>query len=178
MIKKALLAVVLTSFLAGCGYTTNTLLPPELDSIHVSNFVNKINPAAEVSDKRMSYTYWPGLENQITRAVIDGFIFDRHLEVKTEAKASMVLKGELVDYKQFPLSYDRSDNVEEMRTQITVNLELYDNTTKELIWSEKGFTGWSSYNLAGPNATTEAEGVRGAVQDIALRVVERVVEAW
>lgn len=178
MIKRMMLALFMVSLLAGCGYTTNTLLPPELDSIHVSNFVNKIDPSAEISDKRMSYTYWPGLENQITKAVIDGFIFDRHLEVENEAKASMVLKGELVDYKQFPLSYDGADNVEEMRTQITVNIELYDTASNELIWQEKGFTGWSSYDLAGPNASTEAEGVRGAVQDIALRIVERVVEAW
>jgi hypothetical protein len=176
--KKMMLGVLIVSFLGGCGYTTSTLLPPELDSIHVSNFVNKIDPAAEVSDKRMSYTYWPGLENQITRAVIDGFIFDRHLDVKSEAKAAMVLKGELTDYKQFPLSYDRSDNVEEMRTQITVNLELYNSVSGELMWKETGFTGWASYDLAGPNATTEAEGVRKAVKDLALRVVERVVEAW
>lgn len=176
--KKIIFAVLLTLVVAGCGYTTNSLLPPELDSIHISNFVNKIDPAAEVSDKRMSYTYWPGLENQITRAVIDGFIFDRHLDVKRAAKATMTIKGELVDYKQYPLSYNESDDVEEMRTQITVNLDLYNNITGDLIWQERGFTGWSTYDLSGPNATTEAEGVRGAVQDISLRIVERVVEAW
>jgi outer membrane lipopolysaccharide assembly protein LptE/RlpB len=176
--KKTIFAMLLIPVLTGCGYTAKSLLPPELDSIYVSNFINKIDPSAEVSDKRMSYTYWPGLENQITRAVIDGFIFDRNLDVKSEAKAKLALKGELVDYKQFPLSYDRSDNVEEMRTQITVNLELYNSTTGEVMWKENGFTGWSSYYLAGPNASTEAEGVRGAVQDISRRIVERVVEAW
>jgi hypothetical protein len=178
MMKRMILALLLTLFAAGCGYTTRSLLPPELNSIHVSNFVNKIDPAAEVSDRRMSYTYFPGLENQITRSVIDGFIFDRHLDVKSEARATMILKGELIDYKQEPLSYDRSDNVEEMRTQITVNLELYNSATGDLIWSERSFTGWASYDLSGPNATTEAEGVRRAVRDLGQRVVERVVEAW
>lgn len=176
--KNIVLGLFLVLGLTGCGYTTNSLLPPELNSIHVSNFVNKIDPAAEVSDKRMSYTYWPGLENQITRAVIDGFIFDRHLDVKSEAKATMTLKGELTDYKQYPLSYDGAENVQEMRTQVTVNLELYNSATGELMWEEKGFTGWSTYSLDGPNATTEAEGVRRAVSDLSLRVVERVVEAW
>ena len=178
MMKRLIFAVFLVSVVTGCGYTTRSLLPAELNSIHVNNFVNRIDPAAEVSDRRMSYTYWPGLENQITRGVIDEFIFDRHLDVKSEAKAAMLLKGELVDYKQFPLSYDKADNVEEMRTQITVDLELYDSATGELIWKETGFTGWSSYDLAGPNATTEAEGVRRAVRDIARRIVERVVEVW
>ncbi len=178
MIKKMIFALLLVSLSAGCGYTTKSLLPPDLNSIYVSNFVNKIDPSAEVSDKRMSYTYWPGLENQITRAVIDGFIFDRHLDVKNEAKATMILRGELADYKQYPLSYDGAENVDEMRTQITVNLELYNSATGDLMWKESGFTGWSSYNLAGPNSSTEAAGVRKAVQDVALRVVERVVEAW
>lgn len=178
MIKNLLLALTVAGFLSGCGYSTRSLLPPEMNSIHVNNFVNKIDPTAEVSDKRMSYTYWPGLENQLSRAVIDGFIFDRHLDVKSESKAAMLLKGELVDYRQYPLSYDKSDNVQEMRTQVTVNIELYNNATGELMWRENGFTGWSSYYLAGPNASTEAEGVRGAVKDISLRIVERVVEAW
>ena len=176
-ISMAFMALAI-AFMAGCGYNTASLLPPELNSIHVANFVNKIDPTREVSDKRMSYNYWPGLENQITRGVIDGFIFDRHLDVKPEAKAVLSLKGELVDFRQYPLSYDGNENVEELRVQILVNLELYNNETGELLWKEVNFMGWSSYNLSGPETRNEAEGVRAAVKDISLRIVERVVENW
>jgi hypothetical protein len=176
-VSLALIAIVVAS-LAGCGYSTSSLLPPELNSIHVANFVNKIDPTREVSDKRMSYSYWPGLENQITRAVIDGFIFDRHLDVKPESKAVLALKGELTDFRQYPLSYDGADNVRELRVQILVNLELYNNETGELMWREDNFMGWSSYDLSGSDTRNEAEGIRAAVKDISLRIVERVVENW
>ncbi|MFC1548365.1 LPS assembly lipoprotein LptE [Candidatus Omnitrophota bacterium] len=165
---------------SGCGYTTSSLLPPGMDSIHVDNFANKINPAKEVSDKRASYSYWPNLETDITRAVIDGFIFDRHLDIDRESKAALVLKGELMSFRQYPLSYDKSDtpNVEEFRIEILVNIELYDNESGKLMWKEDSFLGESTYDVAGPNAVTEAEGVREAVKDLSARIVERVVEAW
>jgi hypothetical protein len=180
MMKRITLAfmAVMITVVAGCGYTTSSLLPPEMDSIHVSNFVNRVDPTREVSDRRMSYNYWPGLENQVTRGVIDGFIFDRHLDVKRESAAVLLLKGELMDYRQTPLSYDGADNVEELRIEILVNLELYDNRTGELIWKENNFMGWSSYDLSGPNKITQAEGVNDAVKDLSLRIVERVVEKW
>jgi hypothetical protein len=163
---------------AGCGYTTSSLLPPGLDSIHVENFVNKIDPAKEVSDKRSSYSYWPGLETDITRATIDGFIFDRHLDIEGEKKAKMLLEGELTSFRQYPLSYDKNDNVEEFRIEILVNIKLYDNLNGSPMWEERSFMGETTYTITGPNAKTESEAVRAAVKDLAQRIVERVVEAW
>ena len=157
--RKLILLFLTVSLAAagGCGYTASSLLPPELDSIHVDNFENKIDPAKEVSDKRASYSYWPGLETEITRAVIDGFIFDRHLDIKSEAKAALLLKGALTDYRQFPLSYDINGNVEEFRIEVLVDIELYDQLNKELMWKERSFMGQTSYTIAGPNSETEAE---------------------
>lgn len=178
---RSFLGIILLSIIvvsSGCGYTTTSLLPPELNSIHVDNFTNKINPAQEISDKRPSYNYWPDLENEITRAVIDGFIFDRHLDIKSPKDATLLLKGELISFRQFPLSYDGSNNVEEFRVEILMDLELYNELTGKLMWREDSFMGWASYNISGPDATTEGEGVKKAVQDISQRVVERVVENW
>ncbi len=176
--KNIILVLSLAVLSSGCGYTGSSLLPDKYDSVHVKNFVNKIDPAAEVSDRRMSYTYFPGMENQITAAIIDRFMFDRHITVTRESDASMILEGELMDYRQFPLSYDKDENVEEMRSQINVSLALYDGDTGEIIWREGGFTGWASYDLTGPNAATEAEGLNRAIDDLARRVVERVLEVW
>ncbi|MBD3426872.1 MAG: hypothetical protein GF409_06535 [Candidatus Omnitrophica bacterium] len=178
---RGIVSVFLTVFVmlaAGCGYTTSSLLPPELDSIHVENFENKIDPTQEVSDKRASYTYWPGLETDITRSVIDGFIFDRHLDIDDEKDAALILKGELTSFRQYPLSYDKNDNVIEFRVEILVDLELYNNLTGETMWKEKSFLGEGTYSITGPNATTESEGVKRAVDDLSQRIVERVVEAW
>lgn len=178
-LKKFLVLMLLAAIsLTGCGYTTASLLPKEMNSIHIANFSNRIDPTREVSDRRMSYTYRPGLENQITRAVIDGFIFDRHLDVKSRSAAVLLLEGELTDLRLYPLSYDRSDNVEELRVELTVDLSLYDNRTGELLWKAKDFTGWASYHVTGPNALSDAEGIKNAVSDLTRRIVERVVENW
>ena len=174
----SIFVLLLVAVSAGCGYTTSSLLPPELDSIHVENFENKIDPAQEVSNKRASYTYWPGLETDITRAVIDGFIFDRHLDVERKSKAALILKGELTSFRQYPLSYDKNDNVVEFRIEITVNLQLYDNLNGKEMWEEISFMGEGTYSISGSNATSESEGVKRAVKDLAQRIVERVVEAW
>lgn len=177
-ITSYFILVVLVAFAAGCGYSSSALLPPELDSIHVSNFENMIDPARETSDMRSNYTYWPGLENQLTRGVIDGFIFDRHLAIKPQSKAALTLSGQLTDFRQYPLSYDGGDNVVEYRVEIVVDMELYDNLNDKSMWKEDGFMGWSSYNISGPNTKSLSQAVEAAVDDLSRRIVERVVEAW
>ena len=179
---RHIISVVLVSALVvsagGCGYTTSSLLPPELNSIHVNNFQNKIDPTREVSDQRMSYTYRPGMDTQITRAVIDGFIFDRRLDIKSSEKAVLILDGELIDYKLYPLSYNRGGDVEEFRIEVIVNMSLRNRRTGELLWVENNFSGQTDYKVVGPNAQTEEQAIQAAVKDLAQRVVERVVENW
>jgi len=172
--------LILSCFLAvtgGCGYTSVSLLPSELDSIHVENFTNKIDPARQVSDKRASYSYWPGLETDITNAVINQFVLDKNLDVKSESKAALLLKGSLTDFRQYPLSYS-GENVEEFRVEVFVDMELYNNLTGELMWKEAHFMGESTYTISGPNAKTESQAVHAAVKDLAPRIVERTVDVW
>jgi len=170
--------VICTLYILGCGYTTGSLLPPEMDSIRVNNFENKIDPAKEVSDRRMNFFYRPGVETDVTRAVIDAFIFDRHLNIETEKNATLLMKGALVDLKQYPLSYDKGGGIEEYRIEVRVNIELYDNKTGKLLWRENNFMGQSSFNISGPNKQTESVAIKEAVKDLARRIVERTVESW
>lgn len=181
--KKPFIFAVIALFLlsgcmSGCGYTTASLLPPGLDSIYVSNFANEIEPTREISDRRNSYSYRPGLENEITRAVIDGFIFDRHLDIVSEKEAALVLKGSLVDFRQYPLSYSDGLDVEEFRMEIYVSLELYNKKTGELMWQDSSFMGLTNYTVTGPNKKTGAQAQKAAVEDLAQRIVERIVEHW
>ncbi|MFH1797966.1 MAG: LPS assembly lipoprotein LptE [Candidatus Omnitrophota bacterium] len=174
----SLLALLCCAATSGCGYTTNSLLPPELSSIHVKNFANKIDPGKEISDKRASYSYRSGLEIDITKAVIDKFVFDKNLEIKSEDKSALVLKGELIDFRKYTLSYDSDDNVEEYRVEIIVNLEMYNNLTGKIMWTEKSFMGEDTYTLTGPNTKTESTAIQEAVEDLAQRIEERIIEAW
>ncbi len=175
---KFLISIIVVLGMVGCGYSSGSLLPEGMDSIRVENFLNKIDPAKEVSDKRMSFYYRPGLETDITRGVIDAFIYDRHLAIESQAKADMLMKGSLVDIRQFPLSYDRNGDIEEFRVELRVDIELYDNHTGELMWQEKSFMGQSSYNVVGKSQKTAAEATNEAVKDLSRRIVERTVENW
>ena len=163
---------------SGCGYSSSALLPPGLDSVHVDNFVNGINPTREISNRRNSYSYRPALENDITRAVINGFIFNRHLEIQTKDNAALRLEGTLVDFRQYPLTYSDDYNIEEFRMEVFVDIELYNNTTGQLMWEDKSFMGQTNYYVEGPNKITDSEALKDVVNDLSERIVERTVEAW
>ncbi len=143
LIVFVLLSVIVLS--GGCGYTYKSLLPAEFDSIHIKNFANNFDLSREVSDRRSNYSYRPGMETDITRAVIDEFIFDRNLKVVSEDKAALTLDGALIDFRQYPLSYSSDDSIEEYRLEIYVDIKLYKNSTKEILWSESRFMGQANY---------------------------------
>jgi len=165
-------------FIAGCGYTTHSLLPPELKSIHVENFENKIHITEEQTDTRMYRGYKPGLEKDITKETIDKFLFDGNLKVANDESADLILKGELVDYRKEALRYDRNDNVEEYRILLVANIELIDTKTGKTMWSETNFSGEATYRTSGSLAKGESASIKDATQDLARRIVERTVEGW
>jgi hypothetical protein len=170
---------VFGAIVPGCGYSSSSMLAPDQHTIHIKPFANKVSVTKEVTDKRSSYfSYRPGLENQITMAVVNNFIFDRHLAIEKEDKADLILTGELVDMRQFPLSYSGSDDIQEFRIEINVDLELYDTHTKKVVWKEKRFMGQTSYSVTGQSMKSEAQALQDAVTDLSQRVVERTVENW
>ncbi len=180
MFKKYGFAILLTGifFLSGCGYTTHSLMAPELKSIYVDSFSNKINIADEQSDVRMYKGHRAGMENDVTKAVIDRYLFDGNLKIESKDSASLILKGELVDFRKEPLRYDANDNIEEYRLIIAVNLQLENTKTGKVLWKENNFSGESTYRTTGSLAKSETSAIKDATQDLARRVVERTVEGW
>ena len=163
---------------AGCGYTTRSLLPPAFKTIYVENFKNSINVTAEQSNLRMYRGYRPGMEIELTKAVISRYIFDGNLKVANDGKADLILKAELVDFKRDALRYDANDNVEEYRIKMVVNMQLDDAKTGTMVWRERGFAGESTYRTSGSLAKSESQAVADAIIDLARRIVERTIEAW
>ncbi|MBF0494542.1 MAG: hypothetical protein HQL28_05365 [Candidatus Omnitrophica bacterium] len=174
----AALVIFLCFNVAGCGYTSSSLLPSNIKTIFVDNFENKIDVMREISDTRNSYSYRPGLEIDITRATINAFIRDRHITIDKRDNSDILLKGQLVDYKQYPLSYDKQYDIEEFRMEVFVDITMYDRKTGEVMWSEKRFMGRTEYTTTGEHSKTESEAAADAVKDLAQRIVERTVEHW
>ena len=166
--------IVLTLFLSGCGYTTSSSLPGRLKTVYVEPFRNKINYAVE--NKRN--TYFPLLEVKVRDATVTRFLFDGHLRIDESDTADIVLRGDLVEYRRDALRYTDSNDVQEYRVQIFVDLVLWDTEKNELFWAENRFAGEATYFVSGPAAGTESAAVEEATVDLARRIVERTIENW
>lgn len=176
MTYNLLLMTVLA--LTGCGYTTRSMVATQYKTIHVAPFVNKIDFTREVETNSSSHIYQPGMEADITRAVVDRLLFDGNLRPVKVENADLSLKGELVEFRRDPLRYTEGDDVLEYRLNIVVNLSLWDVKENTLKWEENSFTGETTYFTSGNLAKPESLAINDALNDLARRVVERIVEQW
>lgn len=174
----AALFLIFTIFISGCGYTTHSLLAPGYRSIYVEDFINKINITQEQTDERMYRGYRPGMEIDITKAVIDRYILDGNLKIAGREDANLILRGELLDFRKEALLYDANNNVEEYRLRLVVNIELLDSKTNKILWRETDFSGETAFRTGGSLAKSEATAIKEANADLARRIVERTVEGW
>mgnify|MGYP003392801586 CR=1 FL=1 len=176
--KFAVMSFAAIFFIAGCGYTTKSLLPSNLKTIYVDNLVNKIKVTDESSDARMYRGYHPGMELDATRTIRDKYLSDGSLKIADQGTADLVLTGELVDFRNEALRYSRNNDIEEYRIRIVVNLEMRNASNGKVRWTEKNFAGESLYRTSGPFAKSETAAMQEANDDLARRVVERTIEEW
>ena len=176
--RRFLLLALLLS--AGCGYSATRLLPANYRTIYVEPFENKIGITQEVSDRVGFQTNLPGLEEQVTRAVIDRFLLDGNLRVTNKKEsADLVMDGKMLDFfrQVTRAATNDSTTVEEYRLNLVASLTVRDREGKVIV-EESNLVGDASYFLTGPSATSESSAVTSLVTDFARRVVERVVENW
>jgi hypothetical protein len=169
--------------LAGCGYTTRSMISGKYRTIYVTPFVNKVDVTQEAYSANKYRIYRPMLETDITRVLINKYLFDGNLKPQKETQADLILKGELTEYRKDPLSYTADNNdVTEYRINIYVNLSLWDAKENKLLWEENNFNGNYSYftSFATGNVilVSEDAAVNNAIDDLARRIVERTVEQW
>jgi hypothetical protein len=94
------------------------------------------------------------------------------------SQADARVEGQLVEFRRDPLRFNASQQVEEWRLSVVVNVWFYDQHANILMWEEGGLTGDATYFALGGQAESENAALDRAVQDLARRVVERVVESW
>jgi hypothetical protein len=178
----AALVTLVSVSAAGCGYSTRSLSYSKSTKIFIKPFENQVdlNINSDLSDKNPYRIYRPGMEVNVTNAVINRFMVDGYLKVVSkEDQADLILSGALINYDKQPLRYDqRSENVEEYRANIIVNISLEDVVNSKKAWTENGFVGYKEYALTGPKAKSEESAINDAVEDLATRIVERTVEDW
>ncbi len=164
-----ILSLVSPSF--GCGYTRKTVLPQEMKTIYVDTVKNQI-PIDHV------YAYQPGLEIDITNAIIRRLQRDGILQVTTREGADVILDSKLIGYEQEGLRFTGLESVEEYRLFIVLNMRLINNKTKEIIWREPNFSGDAEYFVSSVRSLAREEASHRAIDRLARNVVDRIVEDW
>src|SRR3989338_2862570 len=154
-----LMSLVSCLWSSGCGYTTRPGLASHLKTIYVKPFVNKIDLTQLATNQQQFPIYRHGMEVDLTNAVINRYQFTGLLRPARAEKADCRLEGELLEFRRDALRYDASQQVEEWRLNIVVNLKFIDQTTNTVLWGEQGVTGDTTYFALGGN-------------------VERSVESW
>ncbi|MBI4358159.1 MAG: LptE family protein [Candidatus Omnitrophica bacterium] len=164
-------ALAVFSFLAGCGYTQEAQIPGGIKTIAVRPFKNEIPPKEQ-------FAYRPGLEVELTNALIDRFIFDGNLKVADETKADAVFEGAIISFEQEGLRFDRLESVEEYRLFLVVKFKLIDQRTKEILMEEPNFSGRAEFFVNRNPAGNRRLAANSATFDLARSLVDRIVEEW
>ena len=167
-------SILLVLSIAGCGYTTGSLLPGKYRKIAIQPFENKVNNI----DENSRGTYVPQLESNVRTAIIDKFLFDGNLHIADPDKADLILSGSLISFQQDDLREDVNQNVQQYRARVIVSLTLTDAATGKVLWTEPSFSGEATYFLTGAQAQTQSAAIDAALTDLATRVVERTIENW
>ena len=162
----------------GCGYTTRPGLATHLKTVYVKPFTNQIDFTQINRNVERLPVYRHGMEADITKEIINRYQFTGLLRPASAEQANCQLEGALVEFRRDALRHDASQQVEEWRLTLVVNMQFYDRTTQTLLWEEQGFTGDATYFATGPKAESESKALSRAVTDLARRVVERSVENW
>ena len=157
--------------MAGCGYTQDAKLPSGVKTIFIPTFKNEIPPQEQ-------FAYRPGLEIELTNALVDRFIFDGNLKVVAEDKADAILAGSIISYEQEGLRFDRLENVEEYRLFLVVKFKLIDAKTGKTIMEEPNFSGRAEFFVSRNPLSNRRTSANTATFDLTKSLVNRIVEEW
>lgn len=170
---------------SGCGYTTQSSLDPQYQTIHVEAFYSE------------SKEY--GLQAPLTNAITRKFIADGRLEVVPMDQADLLLQGVITDYALKGLTFDQNDRPTQYLQVITAGVRVTDQHTGEILWQEQLMSGETSFytQAAGQssdrlrgNAETflstvrsyaseeENRGASEALEQLASDIFYRTIEPW
>lgn len=163
--------------LSGCGYTTKTILPNNIKTIHVDIFKNSIDITKEISAGDNYEVYRPNLEVDLRDALVSRIFMDGHLKSADKDSADAVLEGEILEYRKDPLRYQH-EVAEEYRISLVCSIKLIDSATSKVLVEQVNVTGDATYFTTGALQETETQALNDAMSDLARRIVNRIVENW
>jgi outer membrane lipopolysaccharide assembly protein LptE/RlpB len=159
--------MLLAALGSGCGYTVRSALPSHLKTLAIPVFVNN--------------TVEFGLADDITQALVAGFLADRHLRIVQERDADAVLRGTVAAYKNQVFGYTSTERATEYEVVLTVRVSFRDMVKNRDVWKEDALSVRTTYTVVPVGtepAKTETDGRRDVIQKLADQIVSRTVQGW
>jgi len=160
-----LIALLLPILLAaGCMYGfAGGGLPPNIKTVAVLPFENQTSLATLQHDiyERM-------------RREVEGRL---GLREASEKRADAVVRGRIVNYEpDIPVAYSSDPsraNTAQRKVQVTVDVEIIEQATGKMLWSQKGLMRDATYNEG-----SEADGRGDAIEKIVNDVIAGAQSQW
>ncbi len=184
MLKKIFWIGLITVLISSCGYNNKVQIPYDIKTIYIPTVKNQI-PIEEMA------IYTPGMEVDMTNAVISRFIEDGTLKVVSRPEnADATMNIYLRDYWQEGTRFTNLESVEEYRLFVKAFVQLKDNRSGKNLVHEEDFRGKTSYfrqfskdatrtgNTREPISEVLPQATQRAIEDFAHNVVDLVTEAW
>ena len=165
--RRALCALCLGGVLvalAACAYGLKPgKLRPGIESVAVPYFENRSNE--------------PGIEVELTDAILKGLIDDRTLRVTDENRADVLVYGTVKSYNFKEAFFGANRQAEEYRIDIEVEVQLRRRDDDSVVAGPKTIRGTGSYYLdEGPEGETAAR--QEAAKMIVDGILNLVIEEW
>jgi len=148
-----------------CGYTTRSILPTNIKSIAIPVATNE--------------TVKPGLAEQLTDSLINGFTQDRTLKVTNIDRASIILECTIKNYERSPQSYTANQEVIAWKIIIEAAVKSTDRIKSEQLWQDN-----VSISVTYDDKTedgikvTEDQGIDKAIKKLSQEILRKVLTSW
>lgn len=166
-LRSFLACVTAAVVFTGCaGYQLGSMLPPDIKTVYVPTFVNR--------------TREPLLEVETTQAMITQLQRDGSLRVADEANADSLLEVVLRDYRIDPVSYQGDDrtSAREYRIVLTADITLRRRVDGSVVVNSRGVIGEGVFPFTGDLTSSKRRGLPVAAEDLAYKLVTKIVEVW
>jgi hypothetical protein len=147
------------------GYSFSPTYPKNIKTVTIPVFEN--------------YTYNPGLETQLTEAVIKEVQRSTGIKVTTADVADSRLKGVITKVQLRRLNLEHITGlVQEEAVQITVNFEWKDNHTGKTLVARTGFAAADTFVASQPVSERLETGQEATIQRLARDIVAELRSGW
>ena len=161
-IVKVLFLVLAISIVAGCGYSSRSILKQNINTVYIPILDNQ--------------TFRRGMEFELTKAIKNEIMFKTQLRIVNKDRADSLIEGEIVSFTEQTMIVDANDRIVEGRIFITVNFSWKDLRTDRLLVDAKDVVGTTEFTVDRGETIETAK--NEAYTDIAEKMVDKMNDRW